>query len=213
MASLEIRPCLDTDNRRKYVADGPIDFETWLRVSSELDTELTRGVMVERMAAQYPHEWIFIWLAGILSQFVAHRKLGTVLGSRSAVRISENDGRLPDILFVRADNAQIIQNKAIYGAPDLVIEIISESDRPYNLVPLEADYRAIGVPEIVFIDPHMRRVQVLTKTTDGYDEAVFTSGRLEFVGIPGFWIETEWLFAEAKPDPFTITRQLIEAAE
>lgn len=213
MSVLDIRPCLDPDTRKRYVADGPIDFETWLQAAPELDTELVGGVMVDRMAAQYPHEWIFAWLISILRQFVIHRKLGDVLGSRTAVKISGNNGRLPDILFVREDNKGIIRKDAIYGVPDVVIEIVSENDHSYNLFPLETDYRSLGVPEIVFIDPQKRRVRFLTKSAAGYDEANLTMGRLQFVSVPGFWIEIEWLFAEEKPDEFDTTRALIEAAE
>ena len=213
MSVLDIRPCFDSDTRQRYVADGPIDFETWLQAAPELDTELVGGVMVDRMAAQYPHEWIFAWLISILRQFVIHRKLGDVLGSRTAVKISGNNGRLPDILFVREDNKGIIRKDAIYGVPDVVIEIVSENDHPYNLFPLETDYRALGVPEIVFIDPQQRRARFLTKSAAGYDEAHLTTGRLQFVSVPGFWIEIEWLFAEEKPDEFDITKALLEAAE
>ena len=188
-----------------------------------MDTELVRGVIVDRVTVEYPHEAVFVWLISILNSYVRHRKLGVVLGSRSAVKISDNDGRLPDILFVRADNTAIIQNRAIYGTPDLVIEIVSKNDRPHNLVPLELDYRCIGVSESVFIDPQKRRVRRLLKTESGYDETTLTTGRLDFASVPGFWIEVEWLFANGtendnenhidKPDEFTVTHRLIEAAE
>ena len=213
MSVLDIRPCLESDTRKKYVAEGPIDFETWLQASAELDTELVGGVMIDRMAAQYPHEWIFVWLISILRPFVTHRKLGVVLGSRSAVKITGNDGRLPDILFVREENKDVIHKEAIYGVPDVVIEIVSQYDGPSDLMPLESDYRAIGVPEIVFIDPQKKRVRLVTKTAAGYGETYVTEGRLQFASIPGFWIEIEWLFAGEKPDEFDVTRALIEAAE
>ena len=215
MIELDIRPSFERFERQVYVADGPIDFATWIDLAQTLDTELVRGVMINKMAAQYPHEWIFAWLLSILRPFVTHRQLGRVLGSRTAVKITANDGRLPDILFVRADNTDIIRKDAIYGVPDLVIEIISENDRPSDLIPLEADYRAIGVPEIVFIDPRKKRVRYLCKieTQDAendYDEAFLTTGQLRFASIPGFHIEVEWIFAAEKPDEFTVMKQLIE---
>lgn len=209
MVDLDIRPALEAVPHRSYVADGPIDFEAWLNMAQEMDTELVRGVIVEKMAAQYPHEWIFIWLVSILNAFVKHQKLGKVLGSRSAVKIRDNDGRLPDILYIRAENTGIIRNDAIYGTPDLIIEIISENDRPVNLVPLEADYRDIGVPEILFIDPRKQRVRYLLKTETGYDESYLTTGTLALATVPGFHIEIEWLFLEEKPDELTLVNRLI----
>ena len=219
MTDVEIRPCHEPDTRTRYIAEGPIDFEIWLRRSlcsdkAEADTELVRGVIIDRMSAQYPHEWIFAWLLRLMGNFVEHRKLGIVLGSRTAVRISANDGRLPDILFVRATNTDIIKKNAIYGAPDLVVEIISENDRPYDIIQLETDYQAAGVIEILFIDPKRRRVRLLQQTETGYVETILTEGRLELAALPGFHIdEIDWLFNDDRPDAIALTLQLISEVD
>jgi Uma2 family endonuclease len=133
--------------------------------------------------------------------------------ARTAVKISEFDGRLPDLLFVRKENEAIIQRDAIYGVPDLVIEIVSPNDRPSHLIPLETDYRTLGVPEIVFIDPQKKRVRVVSKTEAGYDEKTLTEGRLELASVPGFWLEVAWLFADTQPDELTTSLQLVREAE
>jgi len=211
MKELEIYPYMDRRERQTYVADAPIDFATWLELSEKLDTELVRGVMIHRIAAQYPHEWTFMWLSTILNNFVSAQALGRVLGSRMAVRISAIDGRLPDLLFVRAENLGIIKKDAIYGTPDLVIEIVSENDRPSDFIPLEADYRSIGVGEIVFIDPRKKRVRYLRSVGAEYEETFLTTGQLTLACVPGFAIAVEWLFADEKPNPYHVSQQLIEA--
>lgn len=99
---------------------------------------------------------------------------------------------------MRQENLEIIRTDAIYGVPDLVIEIISEHDRPSGLIPLEADYRLVGVPEIIFIDPRRQRVWHLRKTD--YEEAFLTTDELIIAAIPGFRIPVQWLFDEEKPD-------------
>ena len=48
--------------RDGYVAEGPIDFGTWLEYAQDLDTDLVNGVMVDRVAPQFPHEGLFAWL-------------------------------------------------------------------------------------------------------------------------------------------------------
>ena len=212
MTNLLIYPEGDV-SRNTYVADRPIDFETWVSLPENLDTELIKGVLVSRMAAHYPHEWIFMWLASILRQYTGKLGLGVVLGSRTAVKIDRHDGRLPDILFVRASNTAIIHKDAIYGAPDVVIEIISPNDHRSDLVSLETDYSAIGVPEIVFIDPQQKHVRLIRKTeTEEYDETLLTTGRLELSSVPGFWIEIEWIFSESPPEAFDVTAQLLQTA-
>jgi Uma2 family endonuclease len=199
--------------RTAHVADDPIDFQTWLSVGERLDTELINGVMLEKTAAQYPHELIFMWLASILRQFTGKRGLGTVLGSRTAVKISNHDGRLPDILFVRAENTAIIHQDAIYGAPDLVIEIVSPNDRPSDLIALETDYRILGIPEIVFVDPQKKQVRQVREREGTYEVGVSAEGILEFLSVPGFWIEIRWLFSGTPPVEYDVTSQLLQETE
>ena len=62
-----------------------------------------------------------------------------------------------------------------------------------------------------------RVVEVIRVTTDspelvGYGETILTNGSLELASVRGFLIEVEWLFADEKPDEFTVTKHLIEAA-
>ncbi len=211
MSELEIYPIENGLPRRMYAAESPIDFATWIDLAQTMDTELHRGVMIDKMAAQYPHEWIFAWLMQVVGMYVTACKMGQVLGSRTAVKITANDGRLPDILFVRADNTDIIKKDAIYGAPDLVIEIVSPNDRPSDLIPLEADYRSIGISEIVFVDPQKKRVRYLCKNGANYSDATISTGQLTFVGVPGFVIEVEWLFADNQPDAFVVFSGLMDA--
>ena len=214
MTDLMIKPEVNAEPRTFRVADRPIEFEEWLELTRNLDTELIKGVMVDRMAVQYPHEWIFMWFASILRNYTRNRNLGVVLGSRTAVKIDGHDGRLPDILFVRADNTAIIHNDAIYGAPDTVIEIVSANDTRSDLISLQTDYCAIGVPEIVFIDPKKKHVRLVRSTdTGGYISATLKTGRLELRSVPGFWLEVDWIFAKTQPDEFEVTARLIREAE
>lgn len=213
MTDLLLPPASDSPPRMVYAADSPIGFAAWLRLGENLDTELVHGVMIPRMAAQYPHEWRFAWLLTVLRAYTRHLNLGVVLGSRTAVKINEFNGRLPDILFVRADNTDIIHRDAIYGVPDLVIELVSPNDRPSDLIPLETEYRTLGVPEIVFIDAQKRQARLVSKQEDDYAVATLKSGRLTLASVAGFHIEVEWLFADAQPDELTTALELVREAQ
>ena len=132
-----------------HLAERPIPFPAFLDLSADRDVELVGGVMVEKMAAQLEHEKLFAWLDRVVGTYVSHRRLGILLGSRTAVEISAYGGRLPDLLFVRSDRLEIVRERAVYGAPDLVIEIVSPNDRASDLIALETEYRGLGVPEIL----------------------------------------------------------------
>src|SRR5215207_1284325 len=105
------------EGRVVLYADRPIPFSAFLTLSTDRDLELVEGVMIEKMAAQLEHEKLFAWLLTVLNGYVRRRQLGVVLGSRTAVEIHAYSGRLPDLLFVRRDRQEIVQERAVHGAP------------------------------------------------------------------------------------------------
>jgi Uma2 family endonuclease len=173
------------------------------------DVELIDGVVVERSMVQLDHEKLQGWLYIVLSLYVKARGLGIVLGSRTAVEINRFRGRLPDLLFVREERRNIVQQKAVQGAPDLVIEIVSPNDRASNVIALETDYRAIGVVEIVFIDQPRRRLRILRKQESDYAEEILTGGTLTLETLQAIQLPTEWLFEETRPDERTTVDSLL----
>jgi Uma2 family endonuclease len=193
-------------------AQRPITFEEFLELTGKDDLELIDGVMVEKMSVQLEHEKQFAWLYHLSGLYVEERNLGIVLGSRTAVEISMFRGRLPDLLFVRRERMGIVQQKAIYGAPDLVIELVSPNDRPSDVSALETDYRAIGVPEIVFIDQQKRRVRLLRTRAAGYEEEILIGGTLRFESLEGFALQVEWLFQEPRPNLRALLERLLADA-
>jgi len=182
------------------VDTAPITFEQYLDLfGKEDDYELIDGVAVERMAVQLDHERLFAWLITLLTLYTEQRRLGIVLGSRSAVRISEFRGRLPDLLFVRAERMDIVQQRAIYGAPDLIIEIISPSDRRSDILQREADYRTIGVQEMWFMERPRGRVRVVRKEDDHYTEGEWREGEVECAVLSPLRLRVEWLLGDERP--------------
>jgi Uma2 family endonuclease len=198
-----------TEERRLYGSDQPITFMRYLEITGDKDfVELVDGVLVEKMAAHLDHEWILTWLLSILRVTTDKRKLGIVLGSRTAVEINEFRGRLPDILFVAEARRDIVHQEAIYGAPDLVIELRSPGDRPSDLIALETDYRHIGVSEIVFVDRLKKIIRILRKSA-GYKEIVITSGPFTFETRPDIRLQAEWLFGDTRPEAFDLISELL----
>lgn len=198
------------DEREVLVPPRPLTFDEFVDLFGEDDeVELIDGVVVRRMAARDPHEDLFGWLYFLLRGYVAAKDLGIVRGSRTAVQITEHRGRLPDVVFVRQERAGIVQEKGIYGAPDLVIEIVSPGDKASDIVALEADYRSIGVAEIWFIDQARKRVRVLYKREEGYTEQVLGQGVLQSEVIEGFGLEVGWLFAKPLPVELDTLTQLL----
>lgn len=198
------------DVRTVLVPPRPLTFDEFVDVFGEDDdVELIDGVAVKRMAARDPHEDLNTWLITVLRAYVRANDLGIVRGSRTAVRITEHRGRLPDVVFVRQERAGIVQEKGIYGAPDLIIEILSPGDKVSDVLALEVDYRSIGATEIWFIDQEQKQVRILRRREEGYTEQVLTEGPLQSEVVEGFRLEVTWLFARPLPLELDTLMQLM----
>lgn len=206
----EIRQQVEAGRVIQY-AERPIPFPEFLALSADRDVELVEGVMVEKMAAQLEHEKLFVWLDRVVGTYVSHRNLGIVLGSRTAVEISAFGGRLPDLLFVRRERMDIVGARAVHGAPDLVIEIVSPGDRPSDVIALETEYRGLGVFEIVFLDLPRRRIRALRRRESGeYEEEMPTGGVLRLESVEEIELPVAALLSEPRPDEFALIGALLE---
>lgn len=78
------------------------------------------------------HGSICIRLAVLLATHVQRRKLGVVYDSSTGFRLSDEVVLSPDLAFVsrqRLSRILVAPDKFLAGAPDLVVEVISPTDR------------------------------------------------------------------------------------
>jgi Uma2 family endonuclease len=86
------------------------------------------------------------------------------------------------------------------GAPDLVMEVLSPSNRDDDLQVKRPVYRQSGVGEIWFVDLDNEEVLIDRKRKRKYLEEVITQGWVESRIVPGFQIEVAWLWQEPLPN-------------
>lgn len=190
----------DTERRVTWSRNSPITFTEYVDMAQPDEFyELVDGALEEMTLVQFDHEKLQIWLQTLLHLHVSRHDLGVVLGSRTPVEISEYCGRMPDILFVQKSRQHIVQQKAVYGPPDLVVELVSPNDRKAKLLARELDFRSIGVKEILFVhlpDQYVRYIQVR-------DEAYFVnespSDPVILESLGGLRLEASWILKEPRP--------------
>ncbi len=209
MSSLLRETEQSVEGRVVRFAERPITFDHFIDLAEGLDVELVDGVVVEKAMIQLDHELCSAWLYQVVGPYVKRRRLGIMLGSRIMVAADEFGGRMPDLLFVRQDRLDIVRQKAVYGAPDLVIEIVSPNDRPSDLRALEADYIRLGVPEIIFIDQKKETVRIVRRREDGYVEEIIEAGPVEFETIAGIRLDAACLLREPRPDVYDTLTHLL----
>jgi Uma2 family endonuclease len=106
------------------------------------------------------HQLILQYLYEELNSFVKTRRLGTVVLAGYKVRIRPGKFRLPDILFIKSDHASWI-TKQYCEAADLVIEVVSENNRPHDIATKRLEYAEAGIPEYWIVDPEEETIMVL----------------------------------------------------
>lgn len=89
----------------------------------------------------------------LLLQFVKKKKLGKIYNSPIDVYFDEYNTLQPDILFISKKRLSIIKKKKIEGAPDLVMEILSENNPKHDLTVKKDIYAKYGVKEYWILDP------------------------------------------------------------
>jgi Uma2 family endonuclease len=74
----------------------------------------------------------------------------------------------PDILFVRRERLAILGKRYVEGVPDLIVEILSPSNAPYDLETKYALDEQAGVPEDWIVNPWEKWVRVYALTDEDY---------------------------------------------
>jgi len=75
----------------------------------------------------------------------------------------------PDILFICKERLDIITDKNIQGAPDLVIEILSSATAERDRGLKKKLYAKFGVREYWLVDPDKETIEVLTLAEEGFE--------------------------------------------
>ena len=75
---------------------------------------------------------------------------------------------MPDIVVVRRERRAIVTERAIEGAPDLVVEVLSPRGATRDRVRKARLYANSGVPEYWIVDPRAKTIEVYALGDRGY---------------------------------------------
>ena len=122
--------------------------------------------------APAPDTWHQDWsreLTVILAGYVKRTKLGRVFASPVDVVLDAENTVQPDLVFVSSANLGIIQQRAIFGTPDLLVELVSPSSVRRDRYDKKELYTRFGVREYWIGDPANKALEVLTLIEGRYE--------------------------------------------
>ena len=116
-------------------------------------------------AAPYPrHQRVLGEIHGHFYVFLRTHRLGQVYLAPTDTLLSEHDVVQPDLLFISNERLTILKDKNVQGAPDLVVEVLSESTRNRDEgIKLER-YELLGVQEYWVVDPKRSEARIYRRS-------------------------------------------------
>ena len=178
-------------------------------VDEDTKAELIDGVMIVHSPASLRHDDIAGFLRGLMRFYAADKGLGTVLGPDGLVRIKKGRRVGPDLFFLSKDRVPTPLPKEYKGVPDLMLEVLSPSNRDHDLENKRPLYREAGVKEIWLVDPQEQRIIVDRRRGRRYITTTKSTGRVESLAVKGFWIEADWLWSDPLPNEMQCLRDIL----
>ena len=134
--------------------------------------ELIAGDRYVTPAPRTKHQRICTNLVSFLNEYVRSEHKGEVYCPPTDVVLSKMDVVQPDLLFISQARASIITKDNIQGAPDLVVEILSESTRRTDEIIKRKLYEKHRITEYWIIDPEIETIKVYRLADQTYSKAI-----------------------------------------
>src|SRR5215470_7921618 len=137
-------------------------YEEYFQLEDDQRYEIIDGNL---LMAPAPDTWHQDWsreLTLIVAAFVKRNQLGKVLAAPVDVVLDSENTVQPDMIFVSTANLHIVQKRAIFGVPDLLIELVSPSSVRRDRYDKKELYARFGVKEYWIGDPANKALEILT---------------------------------------------------
>ena len=137
-----------------------------LRLHSEgVRGELIMGVLHETVSTGLEHGAVVMNIGILMGGFVKPRRLGWLIGSDSGILLEQSPDtvREPDIAYISAERLPLDVRVRGYSqvVPDLVVEVVSPSDRPAPVYDKAQMWLRFGVRLVLIVDPEARSIMAV----------------------------------------------------
>ena len=157
--------------------------------------ELVYGVVREPPMPAFGHQLISARLTALLYDHVEQFGLGqvtspvdVVLDPHAALVVQ------PDIVFISHDRRSIVRER-VWGAPDLVVEILSPRTARRDRTVKLAWYRQYGVRECWLVDPRGRTIEVVDLQSATPARQFTGAGAVRSYVLPRWTVSVDRIFA------------------
>ncbi|MGF1448254.1 MAG: Uma2 family endonuclease [Opitutales bacterium] len=163
--------------------------------------QLVDGELVMTPAPNFYHQEIVGEVFTLLRAHIKQRDLGKVVMAPVDVELHSDDDDFavqPDVLFIAKSRLEIV-DKTVQGAPDLVVEVLSESTATLDRGKKRLAYAKHRVKELWLVSPEAATVHVYRFAEDVERPVAQLLGTDALTSplLPGFSVAVETIFARS----------------
>lgn len=180
---------------------GKISFEEFLEwLDEDTHAEWVDGAVILKMPVSVRHQDANSYLYFLVSAWVTRYLHGKAYHPPLQVKLSLPNGRQvsrePDIVVILPSNAGQFKQHYFEGAPDLIVEVLSPSNRNTDRLVKFEEYEAAGVQEYWLVDPDRQYAEFFQLDETGIYRVAFSgsAGVYRSRVLEGFWLEVRWLW-------------------
>jgi Uma2 family endonuclease len=161
-APVEQETSAPVNGTQRFPRQGEWTYEDWLNFPNDgWKYEIIDGVLHMSPPPLILHQDVSGELFARMRTRARQKKLGKVLEAPCGVRLPGQTVPVePDILFVKRSRLQIVGERYVEGAPDLIVEILSPSNATYDLETKFDLYQRSGVREYWIVNAWDRTVTI-----------------------------------------------------
>jgi Uma2 family endonuclease len=146
--------------------------------------EILEGELSVTPTPSTKHQTASVNLLVLLSRYIKERDLGKLFHAPIDVILESTSVLQPDLLFVSKTRQHIIAERAIEGAPDLVIEILSPTTSRTDRVTKAQIYARYDVPAYWIVDPEREAIEIYALEIDAYRLVATLEGKIPMSAPP-----------------------------
>lgn len=166
-------------SRPMSISEGKIvlTYEDYAAIPSDGNRyEILEGELAVTPSPNLRHQIVSAKLFKSLGAHVDKYDIGTLLYAPIDLILESTSVLQPDLLFVSHARRDILVDRGVEGAPDLVVEILSPTTSRNDRVTKAHIYARHRVPAYWIVDPEQETVEVFLLNADSYRLAATLQG-------------------------------------
>ncbi|MEK7678404.1 MAG: Uma2 family endonuclease [Verrucomicrobiota bacterium] len=158
--------------------------------------QLIEGELFMAPAPNRYHQDISRNVEFLLMKYLEKHPIGKLYDAPFDVYLTEHNVFQPDKVFVANERLSVLTRAGAEGAPNLVVEILSDRTAHLDRNPKRRVYAATGVQEMWIVDPHARTIEVYHLQKDHEHPAAVYQEKDTFTSLcfPGLNIRAKEIF-------------------